>query len=69
MMRALTSASEVNGLCVCAGMCACVCIMHAHVMFMYALLPRFCSHADAFEFPSARASEHVCVRTRRHGCV
>lgn len=68
-MRALTSASEVNGLCVCAGMCACVCIMHAHVMFMYALLPRFCSHADAFEFPSARASEHVCLRTRHHGCV
>ncbi len=41
------------GICVClsvirAQMCACVCIMHGHVMFMYALLsipmPWLCSH-------------------------
>lgn len=44
MMRGLTSMNEVNGVYVCvwvsmgAWICACVCIMHWLVMFMYALL-------------------------------
>lgn len=60
MMRGLTSMNEVNGLYVCVFEClselecACVCIMHGHAMFMYAILfrpmPCLCSHVGAFEF-------------------
>lgn len=60
MIGGLTSMKEVNGVFMCVGvslrvwMHACVCIMHGHVMFMYALLfisiPWLCSCVDAFEF-------------------
>lgn len=72
MMRGLTSMNEVNGVYVCvwvsvglSSMCACVCIMHGHVMFMYALLfipmSWLCSHVDAFEFAWARDSVCLCM--------